>query len=76
MTLLGAMSYTGRGNMPKGYKKTGVSMLDFINAAVAAENKNTITLAEWTHIRRYGTPEEIAEAVEQMNAAGGYDNLE
>lgn len=62
--------------MPKGYKRTGVSMLDFINAAVEAESRCTITLAEWTHIRRYGTMEEMAEAVERMNAAGGYDNLE
>lgn len=60
----------------KGFKKTGVTMLDFINAAAEAERKGGITLAEWTHIRRHGTPEEIEAAVERMNAAGGYDNLE
>lgn len=58
------------------YKKTGRSMLDFITAAAEAERKGGITLEEWTHIRRHGTPEEIAEAVERMEAAGGYDNLE
>ena len=52
------------------------SMMDFINAAIEAERKGGITLAEWTDIRNHGTPEEIAEAVERMEAAGGYDNLE
>lgn len=50
------------------------SMLDFIMAAAEAEGK-AITLKEWTEIRRHGTPEEIAEAVERMEAAGGYENL-
>ncbi len=59
-----------------GYKKTGRTMLDFIMAAAEAERKGGITLEEWTNIRRHGTPEEIAEAVERMEAAGGYDNLE
>lgn len=60
----------------RGYKKSGRSMLDFIMAAAEAERRGGITLEEWTHIRRTGTPEEIAEAVERMEAAGGYDNLE
>lgn len=60
----------------KGYKKSGRTMLDFITAAAEAERKGGITLEEWTDIRRHGTPEEIAEAVERMEAAGGYDNLE
>ena len=60
----------------KGYKKSGRTMLDFITAAAEAERKGGITLEEWIHIRRNGTPEEIAEAVERMEAAGGYDNLE
>lgn len=60
----------------KGYKRTGRSMLDFVNAAIEAERKGGITLEEFTRIRRTGTEEEIAEAVERMNAAGGYDNLE
>ena len=59
-----------------GYKKSGRSMLDFITAAAEAERKGGITLEEWINIRRNGTPEEIAEAVERMEAAGGYDNLE
>lgn len=53
----------------------GRSMLDFINASIEA-SKNTITYDEWCDIRRNGTPEEIAEAVERMEAAGGYDALE
>lgn len=53
-----------------------MTMLDFINAAIEAERKGGITLEEFTRIRRTGTEEEIAEAVERMNTAGGYDNLE
>lgn len=56
--------------------KKARSMMDFINAAVEAERKGGITLEEWTHIRNHGTSEEIAEAIERMEAAGGYDNLE
>ena len=52
------------------------TMLDFIMAAAEAERKGGITLEEWTDIRRTGTEEEIAEAVERMMAMGGYDNLE
>lgn len=52
------------------------TMMDFINAAVEAERRGGITLDEWCDIRRNGTPEEIAEAVERMEAAGGYANLE
>lgn len=51
------------------------TMLDFIMEA-AQKKDGKITLEEWTNIRRYGTPEEIAEAVERMEAAGGYENLE
>ena len=60
----------------KGYKRTGRSMLDFINAAVEVERKGGITKEEFARIRHYGTEEELIEAVERMNAAGGYDNLE
>ena len=59
-----------------GYKRSSRSMLDFITAAAEAERKGGITYEEWCDIRRNGTPEEIAEAVERMMAAGGYDNLE
>lgn len=60
----------------KGYKKTGRTMLDFITAAAEAERKGGITKEEFTRIRRYGSEEEVADAVERMLAAGGYDNLE
>ena len=59
----------------KGYKRSR-TMLDFIMASAEAEQRGGITLAEFTEIRRHGTPEEIQEAVERMEAAGGYDNLE
>lgn len=52
------------------------TMLDYIMAAAEANRKGGITLKEWIHIRRHGTPEEIEDAVERMMAAGGYDNLE
>ena len=60
----------------KDHKKSSRTMLDFITAAAEAERKGGITYEEWCSIRRHGTPEEIAEAVERMEAAGGYDNLE
>ena len=60
----------------KGYKKTGRTILDFITAAAEAERRGGITLEEFIHIRRHGTEEELIDAVERMNAAGGYDNLE
>ena len=56
-------------------RKKSRSMLDFLLAAAKAE-EGKITLEEWTYIRRHGTPEEIAEAVERMEAAGGYECLE
>ena len=53
------------------------SMMDFINATIAAQSeRGKITYDEWCDIRRNGTPDEIQEAVERMEAAGGYDNLE
>ena len=54
--------------------KSSYSVMDFINASIEAQK--TITYEEWCDIRRNGTPDEIAEAVDRMNAAGGYDNLE
>lgn len=60
----------------KGYEKIGRSMLDFIMAAAEAERRGGITKEEFTRIRRHGTEEELIDAVERMNAAGGYDNLE
>lgn len=52
------------------------SVMDFINTTIEAERRGGITYDEWCDIRRNGSPEEIAEAVERMEAAGGYDNLE
>lgn len=52
------------------------SMLDYINARIKIESSDTITREEFTRIRNSGDPDEIAEAVEKMEAAGGYDNLE
>lgn len=50
------------------------TFLDMINAIIVAE-QNPITLAEFTRIRNEGTPEEIEEAVQKMEAMGGYENL-
>ena len=57
------------------YKKQTESVYDFIKAAIEAEQNKSITMKEWCEIRRNGTPEEIAEAVSRMEAAGGYENL-
>ena len=51
-------------------------MLDFINTTIEAERRGTLTYDEWCDIRNHGTEEEIREAVERMEAAGGYENLE
>ena len=60
----------------KGYHKKSMSMLDFIVASAEREQNGGITRQEFTEIRRHGTPEELADAVERMMAAGGYENLE
>lgn len=52
-----------------------MTVMDWIQQAIEAGEKK-ITLEEFTRIRNEGTPEEIQEAVERMEAAGGYDNLE
>jgi len=52
------------------------TLLDFIMAAAEADRRGGITKEEFTRIRNSGTEEELIEAVERMNAAGGYDNLE
>ena len=55
----------------------GKTMLDYINAVIISNRDDApITYEEWCNIRRNGTPEEIADAVERMEAAGGYDNLD
>lgn len=52
-------------------------ILDYINMMIATEERKgkELTYDEWCEIRRNGSPEEIAEAVERMMAQGGYDNL-
>lgn len=53
------------------------TILDFIMASAKVEaEEDTLTLEEWTRIRRNSDPEEIAAAIERMEAAGGYDCLE
>lgn len=55
------------------------SMMDFINEEIEREEaieSQAITLEEWIRIRRNGSPGEIAEAVERMEAAGGYEALQ
>ena len=54
----------------------GRTMYDFIQASISAEQQGGITYEEWCEIRRSGDPDAIAEAVERMEAAGGYDNLQ
>lgn len=53
----------------------GKSIFDFIKE-MAEREQSGITREEFRRIRNNGTPDEIAEAVERMMAAGGYDNLE
>lgn len=55
-----------------GAASSNVSLLDYLMANFTAK----ITVEEFTRIRNYGTEEEIAEAVAQMEAAGGYDALD
>ena len=52
-------------------------VLDWINLQIAIESSkiDEMTYEEWCYIRRNGTPEEIAEAVERMILQGGYDCL-
>lgn len=56
--------------------KTGMSILDFIQKRAEAEKRGDITLAEFTDAMRSKDPDKIQDAVEAMEAAGGYDNLE
>ena len=54
-----------------------VSVMDYIGKMIeAGERKGKmLTYEEWCSIRRNGSPDEIAEAVEKMMAQGGYDCL-
>jgi hypothetical protein len=51
--------------------------MDYIGKMIeAGERKGKmLTYKEWCSIRRNGSPDEIAEAVEKMMAQGGYDCL-
>lgn len=51
------------------------SVMDFILASCAAE-KDRLTYDEWCAIRHTNDPDKIREAVEKMEAQGGYDNLD
>lgn len=52
-----------------------MTVWDWIQQSIEVDTKK-ITLEEFTRIRRDGTPDEVQEAIERMEAAGGYDNLE
>lgn len=56
-------------------KSRTMSALDYLTAMADLQN-NKLTREEFKRIRNNGTEEELREAIERMNAAGGYDNLE
>lgn len=49
-----------------------INLLNYIYGQI----EKPITYDEWCYIRRHGDPDEIAAAVERMEAAGGYDCLD
>lgn len=54
-----------------------ITMLDVINSIIEEEQKGKlITRKEFAEAMRSGDEERKIEAVEKMEAAGGYDNLE
>lgn len=57
---------------------SGISVLDFINANIDmnVDADAPITLAEFTEAMQSGDIDRRADAVERMNEAGGYENLE
>lgn len=58
------------------FKKTGMSMLDYIESRAEAARQGEITLEEFTTAMRSGDRAKMDEAVERMYDAGGYENLE
>lgn len=58
------------------FKKTGMSMLDFIESRAEAQRRGVISLDEFSDAMRSGDRAKIEEAVERMHEAGGYENLE
>ena len=54
-----------------------LTMLDVINRIIKEEQKEkSITKLEFADAIRSGNEERKLEAIEKMEAAGGYDNLE
>lgn len=51
-----------------------MSILDYINRYISQEKP--LTIEEFTRIRNFGSEDELQEALEKMEAAGGYENLE
>lgn len=51
-----------------------MTMLDYINRCI--DQGEPLTIEEFTRIRNFGSEEELQEALEKMEAAGGYENLE
>lgn len=51
-----------------------MTMLNYINQCI--QQDKPLTVEEFTRIRNEGTEEELIEALEKMEAAGGYENLE
>lgn len=57
-------------------KKRQMSVMDFINQMTHVDDEEPLTKQEFTRIRNFGSEEELKDAVERMEAAGGYDALE
>lgn len=58
------------------FKKTGMSMLDYIESRAEAARNGVISLDEFTEAMRSGDQDRIEDAVQRMYDAGGYENLE
>ena len=58
------------------FKKTGRSMLEYIESRAEAERRGVISLTEFTEAMQSGDRARMDEAVERMYDAGGYENLE
>lgn len=58
------------------FRKTGMSMLDYIEGRAEAARRGDISLEEFTTEIRSGDRKRMNIAVERMYNAGGYENLE
>lgn len=56
-------------------KRTSMSLLDYMNMRVEAEQQGAITLEQFTEAMQSGDRARMDEAVDAMYEAGGYDNL-